>query len=118
MNGKGEPPPPPPKPHAPRPRPVQSVRHSPPPRDVLEGGEGGGSEAGGGRGVWLGPPPPPRVPLWPPPKAGQRILRLKSSWHRSKILTVSLKHWKGRMRRGGGSREGGDAPSSNGVRPF
>ena len=104
-------------------------------RDVLH--EGGGSEGGGG-GVGRDPPPP-RVPLWSPPKAGQKILlpsarylqeRLKVSqsisrqgssqsgsqsgkqvplWSppkagqknlslnpRSKILAVSLKHWKGR----------------------
>ena len=69
----------------------------------------------GGGGVWLGPPSslaPPVVPAEGRPK----ILKLKSSWHRSKILAVSLKHWKGR-RRGGGSR-GGYPPSSYGVRPF
>ena len=71
--------------------------------DVLEGGRG--LKEGGGVG-W--DPPPPMVPLWSQPKAAhQKKLKkkLKSSWHqrrRSKILAVSLKHWKGR--RGGGSR--------------
>ena len=48
-----------------------------------------------------------RLPLWSPPKAGRKFLKRKSSWHRrrrSKILAVSLKHWKGRM--GGGGRRG------------
>ena len=34
-----------------------------------------------------------------PAKGGPKILKLKSSWHRrrrSKILAVSLKHWKGK----------------------
>ena len=36
-------------------------------------------EEGGGRGFgW--DPPPPWVPLWSPPKAGRKILKLKSSW--------------------------------------
>ena len=53
---------------------------------------------GGGRGLWLGPPSsygPPMVPA----KGGPKLLKHKSSWHRrrlSKILAVSLKHWKGR----------------------
>ena len=34
-----------------------------------------------------------------PAEGGPKILKLKSSWHRSKILAVSLQHWKGR---GGG----------------
>ena len=65
-------------------------------------GEGGG---------WA--PPPPRVALWPPPKAGQTFLKLQSSWHRrrrSKILAVSLKHWKGRKGGGGGGSRGGVPP--------
>ena len=69
------------------------------------GGRGGGSlKRGGGCGRT---PPPPSVPLWSPPKGGRKILKLQSSWHRrrrSKILAVSLKHWKGR--RGGGVQEG------------
>ena len=32
------------------------------------------SEVGGGGFGW--DPPPPRVPLWSPPKAGQKILAL------------------------------------------
>ena len=38
-----------------------------------------------------------------PAEGGLKILKLRSSWHRrrrSKILDVSLEHWKGR--RGGG----------------
>ena len=31
-----------------------------------------------------------------PAEGGQKILKLKSSWRRSKILAASLKHWKGR----------------------
>ena len=65
-----------------------------------------------------GTPPPPRVPLWSPPKVGQKVLKLKSSWHQrrqSKIFAVSLKHWKGR---GGVQGEGGYPSSSYGVRPF
>ena len=38
----------------------------------MGGGGRGGSEAGGG-GVGRDSPPP-RVPLWSPPKAGQKIL--------------------------------------------
>ena len=59
----------------------------PPPRDVLEVGGGG-----------LGHPSslgPPMVPASGRPK----IFQLQSSWRRrrrSKILAVSLKHWKGR----------------------
>ena len=71
------------------------------------GGGWGGMYQKWGRGVgWE--PPPPRVPLWSPPKAGRKLLKLKSSWHRkrpSKFLGVSLKHWKGR--KGGGVRGGG-----------
>ena len=74
-------------------------------RDVLEGGgEGVGGQYAlerGGGGVGWDPPSsqgPPMVPAEGRPK----ILKLKSCWHRrrrSKILAVSLKHWKGR---GGG----------------
>ena len=55
-----------------------------------------------------GTPPPPRVPLWSPLKAGRKFCKRESSWHRrhrSKILAVSLKHWKGRG--GGGEGERG-----------
>ena len=79
------------------------------------GGGGGGGGQGcirrGGRGVWLGPPSsqgPPVVPA----EGGPKIVKLKSSWHRrrrSKILAVSLKHWKGR-REGGRVPGGGAAP--------
>ena len=47
------------------------------------------------------------VPLWSPPKAGRNFLNLKSSWHRrrrSKILAVSLKHYKRRREGGRGSK--------------
>ena len=76
------------------------------PRDAAEAGGGGG---GGG---WLGHPsslgpPPPMVPA----KGGPKNLKLKSSWRRSKLLAVSLKHWKGK-------RGGGYPPSSYSVRPF
>ena len=47
----------------------------------IDCGRCGVGEEGGGGGS-AGPPPPPRVPLWSPPKAGQKILKLKSSWHR------------------------------------
>ena len=65
------------------------------------------------RGGFGWDPPPPRVPLQSPPKAWPEILKLKPSWRqrrRSKILAVSLKHWKGR--RGGGKEGlwGGGAP--------
>ena len=56
-------------------------------RDVLEGG--GGAEGFEG-GHW--DPPPLRVPLWFPPKAGQKCLRLNQ--HRSKILLPSARHLK------------------------
>ena len=59
---------------------------------------------GGGRG-----PPSSQGPSVVPAEGGPKVLRLKSSWHRSKNLAVSLKHRKGR--RGGGG-------SSCGVRPF
>ena len=78
-------------------------------RDVLEGGKGAGVKGRGGGFGW--DPPPPRVPLWSPPKAGRKILKLTSSWHRrhrSRILAVSLKHWKGR--KGGGVWGGGLTP--------
>ena len=92
------------------------TRHGP-----WEGGGGGGSEGGGYGGFGWGPPSsegPPMVPA----EGGPEILKRKSSWHRrrrSKILAVSLKHWKGR--RGGGGGQGGGGlppPSSCGVRPF
>ena len=52
----------------------------------------------------------PGTPLLPgspygPAEGGRKILKRKSSWHRrrqSKILAVSLKHWKGRKGGGGG----------------
>ena len=54
-----------------------------------------------------------------PAEGGPKVLKPKSSWHRrrgSKILAVSLKHWKGR-RRGWG--EGvTPPPPSCGVRLF
>ena len=56
-----------------------------------------------------------------PAEDGPKIVKLKSSWHRSKILAVSLKHWKGRMgggsSTGGGGSRGGYPPSSYGVQP-
>ena len=45
-----------------------------------------------------------------PAEGGPKFLKLKSSWHRrrrSKILAVSLKHWKGRRGGGGGGSRGG-----------
>ena len=42
-----------------------------------------------------------------PAERGPKVLKLKSSWHRSRNLAVSLKHCKLR-RGGGGSRGGGD----------
>ena len=45
---------------------------------------------------------PPMVPA----ERGPKIVKHKSSWPRSKILAVSLKHWKGRSGGGGGSRGG------------
>ena len=71
---------------------VPRIQPPPPPRDVLERGVGGWG------GVWLRHPPflgPPRVPA----EGGPKKFKLKSSLrqrHRSKILAVSLKHWKGR----------------------
>ena len=74
-------------------------------------------EKGGGGGFgWE--PAPPRVPSMVPAEGRPKVFKLKSSWrrrHQSKILAVSLKHWKGR--RGGGSREV-TPPSSYGVQPF
>ena len=76
----------------------------------FRGSEGGrGLKAGGeGGGVgWLGAPSsqgPPMVPA----EGGPEILKLKSSWHRGKILAVSLKHWKGGLGVWGG---GGYSPS-------
>ena len=67
---------------------------------LKRGGEGGSKGGGGGgQGGLAGTPLLPGSPFGPPPKAGRNP---KSSWHRrrrSKILAVSLKHWKGR--RGG-----------------
>ena len=69
-------------------------------RDVLEGGGGG----------W--DPPYSLGPPMVPTEGGPRVLKRKSSWHRrrrSKILAVSLKHWKGR-KGGGGGGPGWDTP--------
>ena len=74
--------------------------------------EGGGSERGGGG--WLRPPSyqgPPMVPA----EGGLKNFKLKSPWGRSKILAVSLNHWKRRKGWGRGSR-GGYRPSSYIVR--
>ena len=81
---------------------------------VRRGGGGGGLRGGGGGVGW--DPPSSQGPPMGPAEGGQTNFKLQSSWHRSKILAVSLKHWKGR--RGGGSRGGGTPPSSCGVRPF
>ena len=76
---------------------------------------GQGCNRRGGRGLWLGHPStlgPPMVPT----EGGPKFLKLKSSWHRrrrSKILTVSLKHWKGK--RGGFQGGGGRAELEGGV---
>ena len=76
-----------------------------------EGGEGEGGLAA--TPILLGSPYGPR-------RGRAKNFKLKSCWHRrrqSKILAVSLKHWK--RRRGGGSRGGGGHPPSfYGVRPF
>ena len=76
----------------------------PTPRDALEGGEGG-LKGGGGVG-W--DPPPPRAPYGPRRRRAKK-LRLESSWRRSKLLPVSLKHWKG----GGGG--GGYRPPCTAI---
>ena len=96
-----------------------------PAREVLEGGggRGGGGLKGGGRGGGVGRTlPPPMVPLWSLPKAGRKILKLKSYWHRrrrSKILAVSLKKGgRGSKGREVGGGQGGYPRCSYGVRPF
>ena len=69
---------------------------------MLEGGGEGGS--GGGEGGLAGTPPSSQGPRMVPAEGRPKILKRKSSWHRrrrSKIVPVSLKHWK--RRRGGGS---------------
>ena len=48
------------------------------PRDVLEGGEGGGGSEGGEGGGFGWDTPAPRVLLWSPPKAGRKFLNLNS----------------------------------------
>ena len=90
----------------------------PPPRDVLEAGEGRGGLKGEGEGGLAGTPLLPGSPDGPRHRRAKKFFKLKSSWHRSKILVVSLKHWKGRRGgvQGGG---GGRYPLfSYGVRPF
>ena len=52
-------------------------------KEVLEGGEGGGSESGGGEGGWLGHPSYLGTPMVPA-KGGPKIVKLKSSWRRRK----------------------------------
>ena len=72
------------------------------------GGKGCIGRGGSEGGVWLGPPLLRGSPYGP----RRNVLKRKSSWHRrrrSKILDVSLKHWKGR-RRGRGPRGGGVPP--------
>ena len=54
----------------------------------------------GGVGGLAGAPPPPIVPQGAA-EGGPKIFNLKSSWRRSKILAVILKHWKGRRGEGG-----------------
>ena len=77
-----------------------------------EGGRQGCIRRGGGVG-W--DPPSSQGKPMVPAEGGPKILKLQCSWHRSKILAVSLKHWKGRS--GGG---GGAPPPSYvlSVRPF
>ena len=78
-------------------------------RGVLEAGEGGGG------GVGCDPPSSQGSPMVPA-EGGPTMLKLQSSWHRrrrSKILAVSLKHWKGR--RGGGVQGGGGTPTPPAV---
>ena len=78
------------------PRPVCVVVHA---QGCIRGGRGGGGFG------WY--PPPPMVPA----EAAPKFLKLKSSWHRrhrSKMLAVRLKRWKGR--RGGGGKGGVPSP--------
>ena len=86
------------------------------------GGGGGGGGLKWGRGGGFGrTPPPPSVPLWSPPKAGRKILKLQSSWHRrrrSKILAVSLKHYKRRREGGRGVQGEGGRGGSGEVPPL
>ena len=66
-----------------------------------------GCDGGGGGVGW--PPASQGTPMVPA-EGGPKILKLQSSWHRrhrSKILAVSLKHWKGR---GGVQGGGGGGP--------
>ena len=76
--------------------PAPALQSPPLARDGFPGG--GGSERGG-RGVWLGPPSSLGSPMVPAEGGPKMIFKLKSCWGRSKILAVSLQHWKGR--RGG-----------------
>ena len=81
-----------------------NVVTGPPP---LGGGDGRDVLERGGRAGW-GPPSSQGPPMVP--EGGPRVSKLQSSWHRrrrSKILAVSLKHWKGR---GGGGGAGGGTP--------
>ena len=83
---------------------------------AVPGTRGQGSMRTGGRGGLAGTPPPPRVPLWPPPKVGQKILKRKSSWHRRRRKEKFGCRPQTLEREGG---EGGATPpSSCGVRPF
>ena len=99
--------PPPPVSHPPGGE-VAALPSGPPPCTGTPGGDGGFGPRGGGGGL-------AGTPLLPGSSYGPRrrrpkICKPKSSWHRrrrSKILDVSLKHWKGRRGRGGGSRGGG-----------
>ena len=84
------------------------------------GGGGGGAgvycKGGGGlkgEGGLAGDPPSSQGPPVVPAEGGPNILKPQSSWHRrrrSKILAVSLKHWKGRRGGGGAGSRGGVPP--------
>ena len=59
------------------------------------GGGGNVGDMGGNGGRLAGAPVAPA-------EGGPKIVKPKSSWHRSKTVAVSLKHWKGRSGGGGG----------------
>ena len=84
----------------------------PPPRDVLEKGrEGGlGGDLKVGRGL-AGTPPPPRVPLWPPPKAGLKILSVNPLGAEATLWLSASNIGRGGGGEGGGSRGGGAPPA-------
>ena len=60
-------------------------------------------------------PPFSQGPPMVPAEGGPKNFKLKSSWRQSKILAVSLKHWKGRRGAGGGSRGGSPGRGGGGT---